>query len=444
MKETRQRPERANISRRRFVSKSIAAAAAGAAAPYFVPAGVLAAAGRPGANDRVGVGYIGVGRRAAQLMDLPRDAQIVAASDVDLRRAEAVAADKKCSAYQDYRQLLESNDVDAVVVATPDHWHTLPSIHACQAGKDVYCEKPLTLTIREGRLLVQAARKYERVFQTGSQQRSMAANRMGCQLVRNGRIGKVHTVIGFNYPSPWECALPGQQVPAELNWDVWCGQTPLRPYHRDLYLPRANPGWISFWRYSGGEMTGWGSHGLDQVQWALGMDESGPVEIWTEGGPFKPPTYTAPTSQQLGDNLCAEPAVLFRYANGVVLKLADGPHGGAIFMGDRGKITIDRDYFAAEPEGLADEPLRDSDVRLQESDGHLKNWIQCVKSRERPVADVEIGHRSATVCHLGNIARRLGRRLRWDPAAEAFSGDDEANELVDRERREPYQLPDAV
>ncbi len=443
MKETRQSSERAGISRRQFVSKSMAAAA-GVAVPYFVPAGVLAAAGRPGANDRVGVGYIGVGRRAAQLMDLPPDAQIVAASDVDLRRAEAVAAARKCTAYQDYRQLLDSKDVDAVVVATPDHWHTLPSIHACQAGKDVYCEKPLTLTIREGRLLVQAARKYDRVFQTGSQQRSMAANRIGCQLIRNGRLGKVHTVIGFNYPSPWDCGLPGQAVPAELNWDVWCGQTPVRPYHRDLYLPRANPGWISFWRYSGGEMTGWGAHGLDQVQWALGMDESGPVEIWTEGGPFKPPTYTNPASLELGNDVCAEPAVFFRYANDVVLKLADGPHGGAVFIGERGKITIDRDYFAADPEDLADEPLRDLNVRLQESDGHLKNWIQCIKSRERPVADVEIGHRSATVCHLGNIARRLGRHLRWDPATEAFSGDDEANELVDRVRREPYQLPDPV
>ena len=201
------------ISCRRFLQRSGRLLAGGMAAPWFVPGGVLAAPGRPGANDRVGVGYIGTGRRAGQLMELPKAARMVAACDINRGLADAVAAARKCRAYQDYRALLDARDVDAVVVATPDHWHTLHSIHACQAGKDVYCEKPMTLTIREGRLLVNAVRKYDRVFQTGSQQRSMAANRRGCELIRNGRIGKVHTIIGFNYPSPWQCDLPGKPCP---------------------------------------------------------------------------------------------------------------------------------------------------------------------------------------------------------------------------------------
>ena len=436
--------DRKKLSRRRFLENAAALTAGSVTAPYIIPYGVLAAAGRPGANDRIGIGYIGVGRRANQLMNLPEEAQIVAVSDVNLKRAESVAAKKNCRAYQDYRKMLESADVDAVIVATPDHWHTLPSIHACQAGKDVYCEKPLTLTIREGRLLVQAARKYNRVFQTGSQQRSVAANRLGCELVLNGRIGKVHTVVGFNYPSPWECDLPAQPVPAGLDWDAWCGPTEPRPYHADIYTPRANPGWISFRPYSGGEITAWGPHGLDQVQWALGMDESGPVEVWTEGRKFNPPVYSRSASRKQGDAICSQPMVNFRYANGVVLKLADGPPGGAIFIGDKGKITIDRGRFEADPNEIAEEPITDSDVRLYVSDDHMQNWIDCIKSRRRPVADVEVGHRSVTVCHLGNIARWVGHKLRWDPYKEIFPGDDEANALLDRPRREPYRLPDPV
>lgn len=189
--------------------------------------------------------------------DLPPEARIVAAADVQLSRAEAVAQRFGGVAYQDYRDLLDSKDVDAVVVATPDHWHALPSIHACQAGKDVYCEKPLTLTIREGRQMVDAARMNNRVLQTGSQQRSMVANRVACQWVREGQLGRVIEVIGSNYPSPWHCDLPAQDVPEGLNWDAWCGQTTPRPFHQDIFISRSNPGWISFRDYSGGEMTGW-------------------------------------------------------------------------------------------------------------------------------------------------------------------------------------------
>jgi predicted dehydrogenase len=225
---------------------------------------------------------------------------------------------------------------------------------------------------------------------------------------------------------------------------MWCGPTEVVPYHAELCAPRSKPGWISFRAYSGGEMTGWGAHGLDQIQWALGMDNTGPVEIWTEGGSFNPPTYTQPESRARGDELCATPMVYFRYANGVTVKLDNGNPGGAIFIGDKGKIEIFRSRVTSNPAGLVDEPIRDDEIHLYESDDHMRNWLDCIKSRQQPIADVETGHRSSTVCHLGNIARWVGRRLRWDPVREVFPDDAEANAFLDRPRRKPYELPDTV
>lgn len=433
-----------HVSRRRFVRQGLGAALAGVALPTAIPAHVLGAAGVPSAGNRLGIGYIGAGRRSGGLRNLPRAARIVGFCDVDINKANRVAAKYQCKAYQDYRKMLESNDLDAVIVSTPDHWHALPSIHACQADKDVYVEKPMTLTIQEGRAMVKAARKYRRIVQTGSQQRSMSKNRTGCELVRNGVIGKVHTVIGANYPSPWHCKLPGQPVPKGLDWDMWCGQVEPVPFHKDIYTARAQPGWISFEPFSGGEMTGWGAHGIDQVQWALGMDDSGPVAIWTEGPKFNPPTYTKPEGRKRGEDLCRVPTVCFKYASGVVFKLQNGPPGGAIFIGDKGKITINRGYCKVEPAELAAKPLGADAVRLYKSDHHMLNWIECIKTRKLPVADVEIGHRSATVCHLGNIARWVGRKLAWDPVKEVFPGDAEANKYLARSARKPYQLPETI
>jgi predicted dehydrogenase len=434
---------RNRVSRRRFLARGGAWTAAALAVPAVIPSDVLAAPDRSGANDRIGIGYIGTGRRGCQLMGLPKEGRIVAGADVDRTRADAMAAQRKCRAYYDYRALLEAKDVDAVVIATPDHWHVLPAIHACQAGKDVYVEKPLTLTIREGRLLVQAARRYQRVLQTGSNRRSMAGHRLGCELVRNGVAGKIHTVIGLNYPSPWECGLPGQPVPEGLNWDVWCGMTEPVPYHKDLYIQRSSPGWISFRPYSGGEMTGWGAHGFDQIQWALGMDHTGPVEVSAEGGKLQAPTYKAPESGGRGNALCSRGhRVTFRYANGIVLKLEDNGSGsGGEFIGDRGKIRIGNNTVTSNPPELAKTPPDSFKIRLPVSNNHLQDWFNSIKSRRPPIADVEIGHRSATICHLGNIARWVGHKLRWDPEKETFPGDDEANSYLDRPRRKPYELP---
>jgi len=256
------------------------------------------------------------------------------------------------------------------------------------------------------------------------------------------RPGKITRVIAHNYPSPWECNLPAQPVPDELDWDMWCGPTPLVPFHQDLYLPRANPGWLSFRPYSGGEITGWGAHGLDQIQWALGMDETGPVEIWTEGPKFNPPTYDKPESKERGDRICREPKFFFRYANGVVVEAGDANMGGAIFHGEKGVVKISRGICESDPEDLAIEALRRRPADF--NDDHMKNWLDCIKSRQRPVADVEIGHRTATVCHLCNIARWTGRRLRWDPVKEEFIGDTEANQYLDRERRKPWVAPEKI
>jgi predicted dehydrogenase len=439
-----------SFSRRQFLHRGITLSTAVVAAPYVIPSGVLAAHGQVGANERIGLAGIGIGRQGSGVLAeaiASKRVRFVAVADASLPRAQSIAAKYRGEAYQDYRRVLERKDVDAIITATPDHWRALVSVHSCQAGKDVYAEKPLSLTVREGRLILDAARKYRRVFQVGSHQRSIAINRATCAFIRAGKLGQIQEVIGHNYPSPWECALPSQPIPDGLDWDLWCGPTPVVPYHKDLCTPRANPGWISFRPYSGGEMTGWGAHGLDQIQWALGMDRSGPVEVWTEGPAFAPPTYAAPESAGRGNNICSVPKVLYRYANGIVVKLDTGREGGAVFLGEKGKIDLSRSNVKSNPPEIAEEIMSEAakdDGRRGPDKGHVGNWIACMKSRAKPVADVEIGHRTATVCHLGNIARWTGRRLRWDPVQETFPDDAEANQLLDRQRRKPYELPETV
>ncbi len=437
----------AKLSRRQFLGRGAALAAAGVAAPYLVPSGVLAAPGQAGPNDLIGIGGIGIGRQGSGVVQAAvasKRARIVAIADINAKTAQAMAKRFSAQPLKEYRKLLQRKDIDAIITATPDHWRALVCIHAAQAGKDIYAEKPMSLTIREGRLMAQAVRRYQRVFQAGSQQRSDPKNRFGCELVRNGRIGKVLKVIAYNYPSPWECGLPAQPVPDGLDWDMWCGPTEVAPYNIDLCTPRARPGWISFRPYSGGEMTGWGAHGLDQVQWALGMDESGPIEVWTEGEKFNPPTYAKPEPVARGNKICSSPKVFFRYAGDIVMELGNGPMGGATFIGEKGRISIDRSKVTSDPPEIAQEPIKPDEIHLYKSDNHIGNWLDCIRSRERAVADAEIGHRSSTVCHLGNIARWVGRKLKWDPVKEQFIGDEEANKHLDRARRKPYQLPETI
>ncbi len=418
--------------------------AAGVAAPMFIPRSVLGGNGKTGANERVNVGVIGVGFRSTLLMDqLPEGARIVALSECDVPRAEKYRDSKKADwpIYEDYRKMLDRDDIDAVIVATQAFQRVLPCIHACEAGKDVYAEKPLTLDIHEGRVLVRAARKYDRVFQVGTQQRSMEMNRVACDFVRNGGLGKIREIRCVNYPGP--AALPregysafgSQPVPAGLDWDTWLGRAAWRPYHKD---------WRGSWQDTmGGQMTNWGAHGVDQMQWALDMDDTGPVEMW----PLEETSYK---------NGMFNGQVAMRYANGVVLKFMQpdtGPWGGGIIIGEKGKIEINRNKFGTNPKEIAAELRKQVDVTEEErkwSDKlalwqarwHLQNWLDCIKTREKPNSDVETGHRSVSVCHMANITRFLNRKLKWDPVQEQFIGDQEANTWVSRPRRKGYELPE--
>ncbi|MBN1491613.1 MAG: Gfo/Idh/MocA family oxidoreductase [Phycisphaerae bacterium] len=415
------------LSRRGFLKRG-AAASVGLAAPYFIPSGVLAAPGRPGANDRVIIGFIGTGGRARQLMDhVPAEGRIVAICDCYRQRYIDALKEKKkdWKTYQYYKEMFEKENLDAVVVATTDHARVLPCIHACQAGLDVYAEKPLTLTIREGRVLVDAVRKYERVFQVGSQQRTMEMNRFACEVVRSGGIGKLKQITGICYTGPRDYAgLPAQPVPDGDDWDVWQAQTEARPFNHALQF-----GWMGWRAYSGGEMTNWGAHGVDQIQWALGKCESGPVELW--------PITPGPHGQ-----------VGMRYDNGVEVHytLREGPFGGAIFTGTDATMHIDRNLFKTDPPEFVQNPPDPAVAEAWEGPGwiskpHIQNWIDCIKTRQKPNADVEIGHRSISVCHLANIVRQIGRPLRWDPVKEIFPDDAEANAYVDRPRRKGWELP---
>ncbi|HEY7426024.1 MAG TPA: Gfo/Idh/MocA family oxidoreductase [Gemmataceae bacterium] len=434
------------ITRRHFVG---GAAATALSVPFFAPASVLGADKKETPpSERITLGFIGVGTQNRGHLGHflgNGDVQIVAVCDVDTNRrddakqtVEKRYADKQksgaykgCAAYNDFRELLARKDIDAVVIATPDHWHAIPAIEACKAGMDVYCEKPLSLTIHEAKQMRDAARKYERVFQTGSQQRSSNEFRLACELVRSGRIGKLKAVyVNVGGPSR-PCDLKEEPAEPGLDWDRWLGPAPKRPYNSVL-SPRGVhkhfPNWRNYREYSGGMMTDWGAHHFDIAQWALGMDGSGPVEII-------PP-----------EDAKAEKGLRYVYANRVVVFHADKDEAGKnvnglTFAGSDGKVFVNRGFLKSDPEDIIKQPLGVHDVRLYKSPGHQRDWIECIRSRRRPLADVEIGARSVTVCHLGNLAYWNHRKLRWDPQHWQFVADAEADKWLDREHRDPWKLP---
>jgi len=406
------------LSRRTFIKKT-SLLSASVALPTIVPA-----------SERITLGFIGTGGMGTAHLNgfrSNRRVEILAVCDVDETRREAarerVGGD--CTAYNDYRDLLARDDIDAVVIATPDHWHTLMSVHACQAGKDVYCEKPLTLNIAEGRELVKVVRKYGRVFQTGSQQRSGREFHRACTLVRSGRIGKVHTAfvgIGKGKESDW---VPDSAPPPGLDWDLWLGPAPKVPFNR-LRHPY-NFRW--FWDYSGGKMTDWGAHHNDIVQWGFAMDGTGPVEI--EG------TGTFPSKGLFQTAISFE--VTYTYASGQ--KAVCSTEGrGVKFVGTEGWIHVDRGFLQTEPKELKNEPLGSDHVQLYRSVNHRENWLDCIESRRKPICDVEIGAGSVAVCHLNNIALRTGRKLRWDPERGLFPDDAAANRWVGKPYRAPWRF----
>lgn len=418
--------------RRRFLHASASVAGA-IALPQFVPRRAF------GANERIVAGFVGLGGQGRSNMNafIGQGVAVAALADVESKRvaqATKIASDKghKPQGAGDYRKMLERSDIDVVVVSTPDHWHALPTIHACQAGKDVYCEKPLSLFITEGRKMVEAARQNERVVQTGSQQRSAENFRRACELVRNGYLGKLQTVLvgipGCNDPGKLG---PDGNPPPELDYDFWLGPAPDRPYNEK----RVHYNFRFWWDYSGGQMTNWGAHHIDIAHWGMGVDDSGPLEVIPEKVEFHPQGYHEVTE------VCR---LVYKYPDDVTMILgqqqADVPLG-ATFIGSKGQIFVNRGKLTANPKEVLETQLKSSDECLYASSNHHRNFLDCVKSRKRPICDVEIGHRSAIACHLGNAAARTGKKVVWDAAKEQIVGNTEMAGMVERPYRSPWKLP---
>jgi len=468
---------KSKLFHRRDFLKKAAAFVAGAALPTIIPAHALSAAGRPGANERVNVGIIGLGGRAREIAQTCNDVpqiNIVAVCDCYAPRCEqflkTVGKDRNWRAYEDFLEMIEKEKLDGVMVETTTHARAWITILAMQAGMDVYIEKPMCLTIAEGRAMVRAARKLGRVTQVGTQQRSMPINNWASDLVKNGAIGKVHTVLAPNFIGPFRWTKTSSKdvtTPVEHWWDVWTNQAELRPYDKDLHF-----GWARWWDYDGGGLcfgvTGWGTHSYDQVNRALGTDETGPEEVLLEepveerdSGKFLfGPTVGGVRIGETGDidtgteyhhmaKLRGPRAkVSMKFANGTVLKLyLDGDRGpglGAIFVGEKGKIEINRNKLASNPKEIVRAPDNPGPITRPETAYHIENWVECIKSRARCTADIKYGQRSSTLCYLVNIAREIGRvgePLKWDPVAERFTNCEEANKLLDRPRRKGYELP---
>lgn len=431
------------ISRRRFLNSVVGTGLATLAVPQLVPSSVLGRDGSVAPNSRFIMGCIGVGGQGTRGMAggiwAPEggfigrpEIQVVAVCDVNARNRENARrivnqkyGNKDCGVYGDFRELLARKDVDVLLVATGDRWHSLVSIAAAKAGKDTYCEKPVSVTIEEAKALRTAIRRYGTVFQVGTQQRSSQAFRHACELVRNGYIGDLKTVtVGVGGPPTHKtCDLPAQPVPEYLDYDMWLGPPPWRPYN-SAYVG----GWMGFRDFSGGEMTNWGAHHFDIAQWGMGTDDTGPVEIIPpDGKDIKVLTY--------------------RYANGVLLmrdpeklQREAGVDNGVMFTGTKGKVAVWRYVVRTWPENLAQQQIGPGEIHLHECDNHHTDFLNAVRSRGKPGSNIEIGCRSISVCHLGNIAYELGRPLKWDPAAEQFVDDPEANRLTFRQMRSPWHI----
>ncbi|MGN6385646.1 MAG: Gfo/Idh/MocA family protein [Verrucomicrobiota bacterium] len=431
------------VTRRTFLGRAAAMGALAGLPAWVLEEGSAAAATVKNPNDQPAIGLIGCGGRGTYVAsEAAKFGRVIAVCDVDDGHAEQ--ASKKFNGakkYHDFRDLLEKEKVDVIVNGTPDHWHTLVNLAAVHHGKDVYSEKPLTLTIDEGKHLVEEVRRAKRVLQTGSQQRSDARFRLACELVRNGRLGKLQEVITVLPKGPHGGPFASAPVPKELDWNLWQGQT-----HEVEYVPQRCHGSFRYWLdYSGGTMTDWGAHHNDIALWGMGLDHSGPATI--EGRQLVEPIkggFDAPSEYE----------VHYTYANGVrhrCISNNDQPNGappsqrpegemenGVKFIGPEGWIFVTRGKITASKPELLKEPLPANAIRLYKSDDHMGNFFDCVRSRKDPVCDVEIGHRSVSVCHLGVLAIRLGRKLRWNPEEQKFIGDDEANGYLARPMRKPY------
>jgi len=439
------RTKKSGVTRRQFLKASGAAVLAPAVLPSIV-------FGADAPSNRITFGCIGVGRQGTSdmrgFLGL-KEAQVIAVCDVDAHRVQNAkqlvekqygsqtgsGAYKGCATFRDFRDLIDRPDIDAVSIVTPDHWHILPAIAAAKAGKDIFLEKPLSLTIKEGRVLSDTVRRYGRIFQVGSQQRSDARFRQACELVRNGRIGKLHTVkVGFGIDPP-TTPEPPMPVPEWLDYNFWLGQAPWAPYTEKRVHPQSGygrPGWLRIADYGAGMITGWGAHHNDIAQWGMGTEYTGPVEIegqadypkdglWDVHGAFN---------------------IEYTYANGVKLICADNVKNkqGVLFEGTEGWVYVMRGKIDAQPKSLLTSKIGADEIQLYKSNNHKGNLLDCIKSRAETIAPAEVAHRSCTVCLLGEIAMRLGRKLKWNPDTEQFVNDDVANKMLWRPMRSPWQL----
>jgi predicted dehydrogenase len=454
-------------SRRTFLAtagKGLLASSAATAFPAIVPASVF---GANAPSNRINVGAIGVGRisRGHDLPGVWRHglAQVVAVCDLDGRRlADAKAlvngqyAEKTgrpydgVTGYSDYRELLAGRDVDAVVISTPDHWHALIAIHAVEAGKDVYLQKPASLTIAEGRALSNAVHRSGRIFQIGSQQRSSPQFRRAAELVRNGRIGQLKSVLVGLPGDPAGGRSEEMPVPRNLDYEAWLGSTPYVHYTEDRVHPQegyGRPGWLRCEQFGAGMITGWGSHHVDSAHWGMGAEHTGPVEVWG--------TAEFPKSGLWDVHGGFRTEAL--YADGVRMTISGEFPNGIRFEGSEGWIFVSRgnetvtasDPVAklSDPQALAASDPRilasvigPDEIHLPESRDHHGNWLDCVRSRQPPIAPVEVAHRSCSACLLHHIAMKAKRRLHWDPVKERFRNDDDANALLSRPQRWPYVI----
>jgi predicted dehydrogenase len=455
----------------------LGAGASALAIPTFIPAGVLGRAHGASANETVRVGVIGCGGRARVIKEAAdvKEFQVVAVCDCLGERAEKYAkelsGDQKWGVYSDFREMIEKEKLDGVMIETTTHARAWITIHAMQMGVDTYIEKPMCLTIAEGRAMVRAARKYQRVTQVGTQQRSMPINNWASDLVKNGAIGKIRAVLAPNYVGPFQWTKTSSadlKEPVDPWWDIWTNQAELRPYSKELHF-----GWARWRDYDGGGLcfgvTGWGTHSYDQINRALGTDDTGPVEVLLEEAVTESETGKFVGNKTVGGVVLGDTGdidtgtdyhgmakltgprakVKMKFASGTELRLhLDGDRGpglGAIFVGEQGKIEINRNKIASNPKELVRADGNPGPNQRPETAYHIENWIKCVKDRKKCNADIEIGQRATTLCYLVNIVREVGRvgeSLQWDPAAERFSNSDEANQLLDRPRRKGYELPE--
>jgi predicted dehydrogenase len=440
--------QRATTTRRRFLQTTAAASAGGLLLPYGFPGGRTMADETRAPNDRPRVGCIGnggMGRGDARAAK--RYGDLLAFCDVDRTHAEQARDHKDIGAgkgdiYEDYRRLLDRNDIDVVTISTPDHWHTRIAIAALRAGKDVYCQKPLTLTIDEGKQLCRVVQETKRVLQVGTQQRSEDRNRFltAVALVHEGRLGTIQRVTCAIGGAPKGTTFAKTNPPPELNWDLWLGQCPKVDYIKERC--HANFRW--WYEYSGGKMTDWGAHHVDIAQWAIGKDDSGPTRIeinyaehpvpFRHGYPTVDDTYNTATAFN----------VSCHYDNGVELIIRDDTENGITFEGSQGTIFVSRGRLTgAAVDALKNDPISESVLiglrKGKRLDSHMGNFMECVRDRSMPVSDVYSHHRNLTTCHLANIAIRLGRNLTWDPVREQIVGDGEADAMERRDQRKGFE-----